>query len=240
MNQQFRFRGEEPSRIENLSDAGFALAIGLLLISTSAPQTFDQLLDFTKDILSFAMCITLILLVWYQHVIFFMRYGFRNTRIVVLNTLLLFIILFYVYPLKFLARYLVTLYSALLGIDDTAYGRLQEMIAWDDISSLMIVYGLGASAIFFVLTLMYRYALKEAVALDLNAIELFDTRTSVTTNFLMGLIPLLSVLAASLITNPIWNGSISGFMYFLYFPVMMLYGKRVDRRRSALLNSTEG
>lgn len=34
MNQEFRYRGEEPGRLENFSDAVFALAITLLLIST--------------------------------------------------------------------------------------------------------------------------------------------------------------------------------------------------------------
>lgn len=37
MNKEFRFRGEETGRLENLSDGVFALAITLLLISTSAP-----------------------------------------------------------------------------------------------------------------------------------------------------------------------------------------------------------
>ena len=35
MNQGFRYRGEEPGRLENFSDAVFALAITLLLISTT-------------------------------------------------------------------------------------------------------------------------------------------------------------------------------------------------------------
>ena len=43
MNKEFRFRGEEPGRLENFSDAVFALAIALLLISTSAPTNFEQI-----------------------------------------------------------------------------------------------------------------------------------------------------------------------------------------------------
>jgi hypothetical protein len=58
---------------------------------------------------------SLIMLVWYQHYIFFLRYGFRNSAIVVLNTVLVFIILFYVYPLKFLAKLLVLIYGTLPG-----------------------------------------------------------------------------------------------------------------------------
>lgn len=56
MNKEFRYRGEDSTRIEALSDSVFALAIGLLLISTSAPNTFQELLVFTQDLLPFAMC----------------------------------------------------------------------------------------------------------------------------------------------------------------------------------------
>lgn len=239
MNKEFRNRGEESSRIEGLSDSGFALAIGLLLISTSPPESFDDLLAFTRDLIPFGICITLITLVWNQHVVFFLRYGFRNKYVVILNTLLLFIILFYVYPLKFLARFLTTLYAAILNLDSTAGGRLNEMIHWNDIPRLMVIYGLGASSIFFVLVLMYRYAFKKASELDLNAIEIFDTKTSVVTNLLLGIIPLISVLAALAIPSSLWAGTISGFLYFLYFPVMTIYGRIVKRRRQALLDASD-
>lgn len=53
MNAEFRYRGEEPTRIETLSDAGFALAIGLLLISTTAPTDFKKLVEFTKDLIPY-------------------------------------------------------------------------------------------------------------------------------------------------------------------------------------------
>jgi uncharacterized membrane protein len=239
MNKEFRYRGEEATRIETLSDAGFALAIGLLLISTSPPTNFKQLLVFTRDLIPFALCITLIMLVWFEHFIFFIRYGFRNARIVFLNTLLLFIILFYVYPLKFLAKLLVNIYASLFsnlfGIENQMSEVFKDVISLDGMPHLMIIYGLGASSIFIVLMLMYRYALKRADELELNEIEKFDTRSSVRANFLMASVPLFSVLLAMLIPNSMAAGTISGFAYFLYFPVMLIFGKRVDRKRKILL-----
>lgn len=237
MNKEFRYRGEEPTRIETLSDAGFALAIGLLLISTSPPTTFAALVDFTKDIIPFGLCIILISMVWFQHFIYFIRYGFRSRAIVLLNTLLLFILLFYVYPLKFLAKFLVVIYSSLLGIDKTAWEKLHQMIAMEDIPSLMIIYGLGAAGIFAVLMFMYIYALKKSDELELNKLEIFDTRTSIYANALMAAIPLLSVFFAAIIPSISWSSGISGYIYILYWPVMSLFGKRMARKRKLILEA---
>jgi uncharacterized membrane protein len=93
---EFRFRGVEPGRLENFSDAVFALAMTLVLISTSAPTNFEQIKRFAWDIIPFCACIVLILLIWYQHFIFFYRYGLRNASVLVLNTLFISIVLFYV------------------------------------------------------------------------------------------------------------------------------------------------
>lgn len=240
MNKEFRYRGEEPTRIETLSDAGFALAIGLLLISTSPPTTFAALIDFTKDIIPFGLCIVLISMVWFQHFIYFIRYGFRSRTIVLLNTLLLFILLFYVYPLKFLTKFLVVIYSSILGIDHSASETLQQMIAMEDIPSLMIIYGLGAAGIFVVLMFMYIYALKKSGELELNELEIFDTRTSIYGNALMAAIPLLSVFFAAIIPNIGLSSNLSGFIYVLYWPVMAFFGKRMSRKRRRILDSQPG
>src|SRR5690606_21142306 len=201
MNREFRFRGEEPTRIETLSDAVFALAITLLLISSSPPITFYQLQAFTKDLIPFAICIALISLIWYEHFIFFLRYGFRNKYIVFLNILLLFIVLFYVYPLKFLARLLVILFTNFIhilqrGSPHATWQEFSFMMEGGTVTQLMVIYGLGAASIFIVLALMYRYALKKADELDLNEIERFDTRTSIRTNLLMASVPILSAIFA--------------------------------------------
>ena len=67
MNKEFRFRGEEPGRLENFSDAAFALAIALLLISTSAPTNLEQLKKFAWELIPFSVSIVLIVLIWHDH-----------------------------------------------------------------------------------------------------------------------------------------------------------------------------
>jgi uncharacterized membrane protein len=240
MNKEFRFRGEEPGRLENFSDAVFALAITLLLISTSAPSNFDQIKKFVWELVPFSICIVLILLIWHEHFIFYYRYGLRNTKVIVLNTIFLIIVLFYVYPLKFLWKLLITLQLARIMDEDSLYGEINGMIKNEDTGPLMIIYGMGAASIFFVLMFMYRYALKNSHLLQLNRIEEFDTRVKMTTNMLMGIVPLISVILAIILINHRHVGSISGFTYFLYMPIMFIYGRRTGKRRKRLLNETIG
>lgn len=236
MNREFRYRGEEPGRLENFSDAVFALAITLLLISTTAPANFDQIKRFAWDIIPFCMCITLILLIWHQHFIFFLRYGIRNGKILVLNALFLIIVLFYVYPLKFLTKLILFPVAYLFGQDEI-FEELVEIFRGADMAYLMIIYGVGATAVFAVLMLMYRYALKNAVELQLDEIETFDTRASVLSNALMGIIPFVAVIVAIVFRGEQLGGMYSGLTYMLYFPIMSLFGRYVNKKRQKLLDA---
>lgn len=239
MNTEFRHRGTEPSRIETLSDAVFALAITLVIISAQMPQTFADLKLFLWDIIPFACCIALIMLIWYEHFRFFYRYDFRNVYIVMLNSLLLSVVLIYVYPLKFLTKLLTS--RLILGWLDpsmdavTMQSMLGPMISIDEIGSLMVIYGLGAGTVFLLFALMYRYAMRKADELDLNAIERFDTRQAFVQNLLMASVPLISASIALIFMNFDYVGLYSGLVYFFYWPVMLLFGHISDRKRAKLV-----
>jgi uncharacterized membrane protein len=239
MNKEFRFRGEEPGRLENFSDAVFALAITLLLISTSAPSNFEQIKKFVWELIPFCACIVLIVLIWHEHFVFYYRYGFRNTKVIVLNTIFLIIVLFYVYPLKFLCKFLLLNPLARVFNQQNLLIELSEMSKPEDTAPLMIIYGAGAASIFLVLMSMYRYALKNSHLLQLTKIEEFDTRMSMIGNLLMATVPMLSVILAFLFrNNATLAGLISGFVYFLYMPLMFTFGVRRTKRRKKILMET--
>jgi uncharacterized membrane protein len=236
-NKEFRFRGKEPGRLENFSDACFALAITLLLISTSPPTSFEMVRRFVWELIPFTLCILFIVLIWYEHFLFYYRYGLRTNKIIVLNSMFIIIVLFYVYPLKFLTKLILIPVSLLFGASELR-AEVVAMIKGTDVSELMIIYGLGAAAVFFTIMFMYRAALSKAGELGLNELEVFDTKASIRSNFLMALVPLISVIMAIIFSGAdALSGLVPGFTYFLYTPVMWINGSRSEKRRQKLLDA---
>lgn len=236
LDPHFRYRGKNQTRIETLSDAAFALAIALTVLSTSVPRTFDDLWLSMKDVIPFGLCVILVMIIWNQHYLFFFRYGLQTTKIIVINTFLIFLILVYVYPLNFLFKILFDIYAALITGDHAIFSHLfTEVIRQEDTGTLMIIYGIGGSLIFLTLSMMYRYALSLKEELDLNDYELLATRIGLRTNLLLGAIPLLSVLIAALGIFGDSTFTIAGFAYMLYPPVMIVHGIRSRKATDKLL-----
>jgi uncharacterized membrane protein len=95
-------RRHEISRLEAFSDAAFAFALTLLVVSLDVPRSYGQLMELMKGFFSFACCFALLVWIWHEHNMFFRRYGLQDPLTVFLNGVLLFVVLFYVYPLKFM------------------------------------------------------------------------------------------------------------------------------------------
>jgi MFS superfamily sulfate permease-like transporter len=152
--------------------------------------------------------------VWYNHYRFFRRYGLQTSWAVFLNCALLFFVLFYVYPLKFL---FVMIFQR---------GGLIEV---HEARVLFVVYGLGYAAVFAALALMYRDAWKKRAALALDEVELLKTRQSLTDHAAMVVVGLTSTALALLLPDRLVG--FAGYWYLLigvYFTASgTILGKRV-------------
>ena len=233
LDPRFEYRGLNQTRIETFSDAVFAVAFTLVVLSSSVPDTFAGLRASIDEIIPSFICIVLIVVIWYQHYVFFLRYGLQNAGTVVINTFLAFLVLIYVYPLKFLARFLVELYTGLLfGTKIDFIESFGEPITGENMTLLMTAYGAGASLIFLSTAWLYRHAYKRREALGLSSYEVFATKVSIWQNVLMGFIPFLSTVIAFLhpFGNGVANFSIAGFIYMLYPPVMITFGRIVKKK----------
>ncbi|HEY4323135.1 MAG TPA: TMEM175 family protein [Mucilaginibacter sp.] len=69
----FTWRSHEPSRLETFSDAVFAFATTLIMISLEVPKTFDELFEVFKGFFSFAVCFGILFLIWNNQNIFFQK-----------------------------------------------------------------------------------------------------------------------------------------------------------------------
>lgn len=232
VSRKFRMRGREVSRVEALSDAVFGFAITLLVVSLEVPRTFDALMEMMRGFIAFAICFAMLILVWYQQYKFFRRYGLNDALTFVLNAVLLFVVLFYVYPLKFVWTLLVNM---VLGVDNRVRlptGEMVPAVAFSQMGKMMIIFSIGYVAVFVVFTLLYWRAYTKRGELELNQLEVLDTRTELEENLLHICVGLLSIGLAS--TGSPGYVALSGFCYMLIGPVMTAHGMWMGKKRKKL------
>lgn len=231
---KFRWRGHEISRIEGLSDAVFAFAITLLVVSLEVPKTFTELAETMHGFGAFLVSFLLLFAVWFNQYKFFRRYGLRDTTTVLLNAALLFVVLFYVYPLKFLFSFLIDKFTGGHGEVRLPNGNVVAMIeSQEQLASLMTIFNLGYLAVFGVFVLLFWHAYRKREDLDLNELERFDTRESIQESALNCGIAVLSLLVV--VVGGSGRAGLAGMAYMLTPIVMMVNGKIMGRRRKKLL-----
>jgi hypothetical protein len=198
----------EVSRVEGFSDAVFAFGITLLVVSLEVPKTFEELMAAIRAFPAFAVCFALLFQVWWRHYRFFRNYDLEDGTVIALTGLLLFVVLFYVYPLKFLWSIFFAQFSS-RGIADDALPISQ-------VPALFEIYGLGVAAVFGILALMYWHAYRHRDDLELTPVEVVDTRFDVYRNVALACIGLASVLTAAILARVAPRAiGIAGYMYFL-------------------------
>lgn len=207
LSREIIWRSHEPSRLETFSDAVFGFALTLIIVSIEVPRSFDALQETMKGTLSFAVCFALLFQIWNNQNLFFRRYGLKDNTTLFLNALLLFVVLIYAYPLKFLS---VLVFSNGTYVHN---GEVLNMINITQVKSLMLIYGAGVIAIYSLFFFMYRNAIKHAADIGLNTVELFETKTVAGINIICVLVSLFAMTITLLVPNQ-YAGT-TGFTYFL-------------------------
>lgn len=219
----FQLRGNEIFRIEAFSDAVFAFAVTLLIVSLEVPKTFEELMQTIRGFFAFGVSFLLLMLIWYEQNVFFRRYGLNDTHTIALNCTLIFLVLFYVYPLKFL-------FTLLFSVQIFGEGNSPFVISKGDVVHLMIIYGIGFLSIYLLYFFMYLHAYFKRIDLELNQSEIFETKTKIFVNVIMMSIGLLSIIMA-LFLSP----GVSGMVYFLIGPALgFFYGYRIKKKKQLL------
>ena len=212
--QDFRWRGTEVSRVEGLTDGVFAFAVTLLVVALEVPRTFNGLLDVMRGLPAFVICFAILMMFWSAHFRYHRRYGLEDwfSRLVTMAILVL--VLFFVYPLK----YLFTLVTVqMFGLEMT---NAPIIDAPGQVQQLYLIYGLGFAGVWGLYALLYVHALRKRGELGLTANELVQTRASLAENVIYVVVCALSITLAY--TTSV--GGLPGFIYMLLGPAQAFNG----------------
>ncbi len=218
-------RDYEIQRIETFSDGVFAFAVTLLIVSLQVPQNFEELLTNMRGFFAFGISFAILVSIWSDQHKFFRNYGLDDGWTIALNGALLFIVLFYTYPLKFLFTLLFS---------NQIYGPNKSplTITAQQMPTLMMIYALGFIAIYTLFFLMYYRANRKSAQLGLTPIENFDCRSSMYKALIMIITGACSLLFAFLV--PVKYAGLTGLIYMLITPAITIFYLFRTRNRKKL------
>jgi uncharacterized membrane protein len=215
-----RERGAEVSRIEAFSDAVFGFAITLLVVSVAVSKSFSELMVTMRGFGAFALSFCVLFHFWKAQHDFFRTYGLNDNITIWLNAVLMFLVIFFIYPLKFLFTWVVNLFSGVPNVHPGPGGKLVPVIEGAQLPNLMTVYGLGLAAVMTVFVLLHVHAYRRRQVIGLDAREAYACASQAMMYGWAVALPLISVAVARLggPTYCFW----AGMIYFLLGPLMGL------------------
>ncbi|MBI2427671.1 MAG: DUF1211 domain-containing protein [Ignavibacteriales bacterium] len=230
----FNWRGGDISRIEGFSDNVFGFALTLLVVTLEVPRTFTQLEETFHGFIGFALAFALLAVVWYDHYQYFRRFGLDDRFVLWMNFLLLFVVVFFVYPTKFLATLLVKMFSGMSINVTLADGTVVRAIENHQWPTMMVAYGIGFIVIYAIYFFMYLHAYRQREHLELTATELVHTKGEMAGHCANCCIGLISI--SLVIFGGPGMAFYSGMMYWLIGPAQGIIGYRRGKNIRSLLD----
>ena len=229
--EKFQWRGGEVSRLESLVDGVFAIAVTLLIVSRDVPQSFQDFVNVMWTFSGFIITFTFLFMIWYAHYLFHRRYGLEDFKTVLLNSLLIFLILFYIYPLKFLATVLIgeVILNAIFNMN-VDFGFQGEIFTFMNMRTIMLVYGAGVFMIWAIITMLYKHAYNHRNLLELNDFEIQTTKEYMLVYMIMSSFGLLSVILAYFL--PLHWSPLAGWVYAAIGPTLYITMKIKKKRQN--------
>lgn len=235
----FRFRGLEPTRTEALADAVIGFSMTLVVVSLDVPRDSTHLFNVMRGFVTFAITFATLFSVWFAHNRFCRRYGLDDDRTTWLTAGVLFIVVFYAYPLKFVVSWLV----------DRHVGLPEPRVGPEDMLWVVALYGIGFAALALLFGALHRHALSLADVLELDESERLETRLQVRTWFgsLWACVPMMlgPVMLAFPRRSTPWRVAALGYLVVLVTG-FVVYSLRVRaialerRRHRAALEAAAG
>lgn len=213
-------RQTDTTRIESFSDAVFAFAATLLVVSLEVPKNFAALLTQLKGFGAFAITFGALALIWSIHRAFFRRFAMADGVTISLNCGLLFVVLFYVFPLKFLTD---SWFSQLIA------DQPEQAIAIspEQLRQVFMLYSLGFSLVFLFVSLMYANAWRLRQMQELSPFASWEAAFLARHYGWFVIVGGLSILVASLGWGV--GFGLPGIIYVLLGPICLVHGLWSER-----------
>lgn len=188
-------------RLEAFSDAVFAFAATLIVVSFEVPAEFDDLKDLMFGFGSFGLSFLALVLIWKVHYDYYRKINTIDNVIISINMLLLFVLLFYVYPMKFLANVLM---------------KKSQLESIQDLVTLFSIYSFGFAFIFLFVSMLYRYSFTKENHLILKFWANHYT--------IFVIVAIISIILAQL--NVGLSIGLPGYVYILLGPLCYWHSKK--------------
>lgn len=217
-------RKHDISRLEAFSDASFGFALTLLVVTLDVPKSYDELMRTMRGLPSFACCFAILVWIWSEHNAFFRRYGLQDGWTILMNSLLLFVTLFYVYPLKFM-------FDSMFGELDAVPGLIRMELP--QLAHASTVYAIGFIILFVIFTMLYRHAYNKRHELGLTPLEVMDIKIFAGHHLVSTAVGCVSLAIATL--APLQFAPIAPAAFSLMGPAHWIFGVRADKYRKKFL-----
>jgi uncharacterized membrane protein len=218
----YRLRGDSMTRIEVFSDAAFAFAVTMLVISLSTiPHNFNELVAAIQKVPSFAASFTVMMLIWLTHRRWSQRFGMDDGVSTFLTLSLVFVVLIYVYPLKLIMDLMFYAFSQRLFPADYQVTNTTE------VALLMAIFSFGFFLISLIQLGLYRRAANKEDELCLSPLEKLLIGKEVLIWSVQASLAFLVALAALIFMSSV--GYLAGIAYGLtpiIIPLVTLKTKR--------------
>lgn len=196
------------SRVEALSDGVFAFAATLMVVNLDMDDSLAWFGAKASGLISFGVSFFVLMILWKIHYNYFRRNSYIDNWIVFFNSILLFVVLYYVFPLK-------SLIISWMGV---------QAIQPEDLASLFVMYGFGFALIFLCYALMYYRAYRKTVNLDSSLDLLFYAQ-----HFSLYVVTAILSITLGILKVGITFGA-PGFFYAVLGPVCFLHAMWFDKK----------
>jgi len=194
------------TRLETLTDATFAFSITMLVISVGKiPGNLIELITALKTTPALILAFSMIFLFWSNHRSWSRNYGLDTFLSRLITFGLIFILLVYIYPLRLLSSFSISLLSG-------GYFPSEFMVTGlIDVPKLFVIYGVGFTLISALFSFLFYLGWRRSNELSLNQFEKTETLTGIVAWAICAVTGFLATLMAA--ATPPHIGIFSGFIY---------------------------